>query len=96
MGLLELFNQVITEHGSSAIKQERIELFRERLAFADIKLADAANTIAALKDDKERMELDNQRLADDNNNLKRELDIVRKSLHDSLQVKKVLCGVVRG
>lgn len=66
MGLLEAFDKLITEHGSSAIQKERIVQLREQLE--------------RLQHEHERLATEHQRVLSENQRLREELE--KKSVPD--------------
>jgi hypothetical protein len=65
MGLLKLFRDLITEHGSAKIQTKHIALLKEQL------LINSQETLI-LKTEKQKLETENQILKTENENLKQE------------------------
>jgi hypothetical protein len=69
MGLIDLFNQWITEHGSATVQEKHLSLFRDQLIASDKKSAvlESENTIlktenAELKAKVDQLTKDNEKL----------------------------------
>jgi len=62
MGLIDLFNQWITEHGSAVVQEKHLALFRDQLIASDKKAALLESENAVLKTKVEQFTKDNEEL----------------------------------
>ena len=82
MGLIDLFNQWITEHGSAVVQEKHLSLFRDQLIAVDKKAAllESENTI--LKTENAKLKTTVNQLTKDNEELRSKIQ-----KHDQLPTK---------
>ena len=83
MGLLDLFNKWITEHGSAAAHEKHIALFRDQLLAADKKIASLNEELVSCRGE-------NKALRSENVTLKEEIANLNVSIQDLKRDTEVL------
>lgn len=71
--LSDLFNKLITEHGSAVIQEKHIALLREQLTILDKKLTMLDSENKVLKSENETLKAENQTLNIENEKLKQKI-----------------------
>ena len=69
MGLIDLFNQWVTEHGSAAAQEKHIALFRDQLVAADKKIASLNEELTSCRMTNETLKSENIILKEEKSNL---------------------------
>jgi seryl-tRNA synthetase len=83
MGLTELFNEFIVEHGSAKVQEKHIALFKDQLALADKSIAKLESEIASLKNKLKNSQTTIEQLTKENDELKQRIKETDNSSHSS-------------
>jgi hypothetical protein len=71
MGLLDLFNKLVVEHGSSEVLSKHNALFKDQIMMADKKISDLEKENLALKNKLENTEMTIQKLTKEKESLQK-------------------------
>ena len=77
--LSDLFNKLITEHGSAGIQTKHIALLREQASILERQLLEAAAKNALLTEENHKLEAENENLKKENASLKIQIYRIKKN-----------------